>query len=69
MTKLILNCTVQFCVLFSNKLCACHMAGCYYTQALFHSGCAPCTDDIKRDFRLLPHSRLELHTFGLLWCK
>jgi len=37
MTKLILTRTVQFCVLFSYKLCACHMAGCHYIQALFHS--------------------------------
>jgi len=43
MTKLILNCTLQFCMLFSYKLCACHMTGCSYTQALFHSGCAACT--------------------------
>jgi len=27
MTKLILNITVQFWVLFSYKLCACHMTG------------------------------------------
>jgi len=37
MTKLILTCTVQFCVLLSYKLCACHMTGCHYIQALFHS--------------------------------
>ena len=37
MTKLILTCTIQFCVLFSYKLCACHMTGCHYIQALFHS--------------------------------
>jgi len=37
MTKPILTCTVQFCVLFSYKLCACHMTGCHYIQALFHS--------------------------------
>jgi len=37
MTKLILTCTVQFCVLFSYKLCACHITGCHYIQALFHS--------------------------------
>jgi len=37
MTKLILTCTVQFCVLFWYKLCACHMADCNYVQALFHS--------------------------------
>ena len=66
MTKLILTCTVQFCVLFSYKLCACHMTGCHYIQALFHSGCAPCTADIKRDFRLPPYSRWDLHCCGLL---
>jgi len=37
MTKLILTCTLQFCVLITYKLCPCHMAGCYYIQALFHS--------------------------------
>ena len=37
MTKLILACTVQFSVLFSYKLCACHITGCNYIQALFHS--------------------------------
>ena len=37
MTKLILTCTVQFCVLFSYKLCACHMTGCHYIHALLHS--------------------------------
>jgi len=36
-TKLIFTCTVQFCVLFSYKLCACHMTGCHHIQALFHS--------------------------------
>ena len=44
MTKLILTCSLQFHVLFSYKLCACHMTGCHYIQALFHSGCAPCTN-------------------------
>ena len=43
MTKLVWNFTLQFCALFSYKLCACHMARCHYIQALFHSGCAPCT--------------------------
>jgi len=43
MTRLILTCTLQFCVLFSYKLCACHKTGCHYIQAL-HSGCAPCTN-------------------------
>jgi len=37
MTKLILTCTVQCHLLFSYKLCACHMTGCHYIQALFHS--------------------------------
>jgi len=37
MTKLILTCTAQSCVLFSYKLCACHMTGCHYIQTLFHS--------------------------------
>jgi len=37
MPKLILTCTAQFCVLFIYKLCACHMIGCHYIQALFHS--------------------------------
>jgi len=32
MTKLILTCTLQFCVLFSYKLCACHMTDCHYTR-------------------------------------
>ena len=36
-TKLILTCTLQFCVLFSYKLCACHLTGYHYSQALFHS--------------------------------
>jgi len=62
MTKLILTCTVQFCVLFSYKLFACHMTGCHYIQALFHSGCAPCATYIKRDFRLLPQTRWDLHS-------
>jgi len=35
-TKLILTSTLQFCVLFRYKLCACHMTGCHYIQALFH---------------------------------
>jgi len=56
MTKLILTSTLQFCVLFSYNLCACHMTACHYIQALFHSGCAPCTADIKHDFRLLPQT-------------
>jgi len=43
MTKLILTCTLQFCVLFRYKLCACHMTGCHYIHALYHSGRAPCT--------------------------
>jgi len=54
MNKLILNCTLQFGVLFSYKLCVRHMTGRHYIQALFHSGCAPCTADVKCDFRLLP---------------
>jgi len=37
LTKLIFTCTVQFCVLFNYKLCVCHMTGCHYIQALFHS--------------------------------
>ena len=37
MTKLIWTLTLQYCVLFSYKLCACHMTGCHYIQALFHS--------------------------------
>ena len=37
MTKLILTCSLQFHLLFSYKLCACHMTGCHYIQALFHS--------------------------------
>jgi len=41
MTKLILTLTVQFCVLFSYKLCACHMTGCHYIQPPFHCSCAP----------------------------
>jgi len=44
MTKLILTCSLQFRLLFSYKLCACYMTGCHYIQALFHSGCAPCTN-------------------------
>ena len=44
MTKMILTCTLEFHPLFSYKLCACHMTGCHYVQALFHSGCAPCTN-------------------------
>jgi len=43
LTKLILTCTLQFCVLFSYKFCACHMTGYHYIQTLFHPGCAPCT--------------------------
>jgi len=43
MTKLILNFTLQFCMLFSYKLCTWHMTGCHYIQPLFHSSCAPCT--------------------------
>ena len=46
MTKLTLTLTVpvQLCVLFSYKLCACHMTGCHYIQPQFHSGCAPFTE-------------------------
>jgi hypothetical protein len=44
MTRLILTCSLQFHLLFSYKLCACHMTGYHYIQALFHSGCAPCTN-------------------------
>ena len=44
MTKMILTSSLQFHLLFSYKLCACHMTGYHYIQALFHSGCAPCTD-------------------------
>jgi len=62
MTELILTCALQFRVLFSYKLCACHMTACHYIQALFHSGCAPWTTDLKRDFRLPPQSRWDLHT-------
>jgi len=62
MTKLILTCTAQFRVLFSYKLCACHMAGYHYIQALFHCVCAPSTTDIKCDFRLLPHTVEETCT-------
>ena len=54
MTKLILTFTLQFCMLFSYKPHACHMTGCHYIQALFHSVCAPCTPVFKCDFRLLP---------------
>jgi len=36
-------------------------------QALIHSGCAPCTADIKLDFKLLPQSRWDLHSSGLLY--
>jgi len=36
-TKLILTSTLQFSVLFGYRLCACHMTGCHYIQALFHS--------------------------------
>jgi len=42
MTKLILTCTLQFCVLFSYKLRACHMTGRHYIHALFHSACVHC---------------------------
>ena len=63
---------MQFRSLFRYKLCACNMTGCHYIQALFHSRCAPCTADIKRDFRLPPQSRSDLHCCGLLyselWC-
>jgi len=38
MTKLISTCTLEFRVLFSYKLCVCHMTHCHYMQALFHSG-------------------------------
>ena len=44
MTKMTLTCSRQFRLLFSYKLRACHMARCHYIQALFHSGCAPCTN-------------------------
>jgi len=27
----------------NNNLGACHMTDCHYIQALFQSGCAPCT--------------------------
>ena len=46
MTKMILTCSLQFHLLFSYKLCACHMTGYHYIQALFHSGCAPCKKSI-----------------------
>ena len=42
MTKLILTCTLQFCVLFSYTLCASHMTGYHYAQALYQSGCVQC---------------------------
>ena len=66
-TELILTCTLQFCVLFSYKLCACHITGCHYIYALFHSTCAPSTADVKRDFMLPPQSRSDLHCCGLLY--
>jgi len=43
MTKLILTCTVQFC-LINYKLYACHTPSCHYIQALFPSDYAPCTN-------------------------
>ena len=57
MTKLILTCTLQLCVLFSYNLCACHITGWHYIQALNHSGCAQGTADVKCEFRLPPYSR------------
>jgi len=42
MTKPILTCTLKFCMLFSYKLCVCHMTSCHYIQAVFHSDCASC---------------------------
>ena len=44
MTKMVLTCSLQLHVLFSYKLCACHTTGYIYIQALFRSGCAPCTN-------------------------
>ena len=44
MTRLILTCSLQFHVLFSHKLCACHKTECHYIQALFHFDCAPCAN-------------------------
>jgi hypothetical protein len=57
MTGLILTCSLQFCVLFSYKLCACHMTGYIYIQALFHSVVLHVQTDLKHDFRLLSQSR------------
>jgi hypothetical protein len=51
MTKVILTCTVQFC-LFSYKLCACHMTGCHFIHfVVLHLQLL-----LKRDFRLPPQS-------------
>jgi len=66
MTKLIWTLTLQLCVLFSYKLCACHMTGCHYIQALFHSVVLHVQLLLKCAFRLPPQSRWERHCCGLL---
>jgi hypothetical protein len=65
MTKLISTCNVQFCVLFSYKLCACHITGCHYTQALFHSVLLQVKLFLAR-LSFLPHTWWEMNRCGLL---
>jgi hypothetical protein len=57
MTKLILTCIVQFCVLFSYKLYACHMTGYQYIQKLLSLVVSHVQLFLKCDFRLPPQSR------------
>lgn len=55
---------LNFCMLFSYKLCACSMTGCHYIQVLLHSGCAPYSSSVRGNLKV---SFTRMICRGRLW--